>query len=105
MGRMTKFLHQQVTLERVAMGEDGKPKLDLYGQYTYEPALVVKCRKEPAKQIVSTSTGLNAVSTTRYFLDETSSISVGDRLDGHNVLEVREYWGNVGQLEGFEVYI
>lgn len=105
MSRITKFLKQKCTYEKLQRGEDGKVLLDMYGEPLYEAPVVIKCRRETTIQDVQTNTGAILKSTTRYFTDEKHSIKANDKLDGKTVLKVQEYINQFGKPEGFESYV
>ena len=105
MSRMTKYLKQKCTYEKLKRDKDGKVLLDKYGDPLYEAPVAIKCRRETTIQDVQTSTGAILKSSTRYFTDDKQSINAGDKLDGNAVLKVQEYVNQFGVAEGFESYV
>ena len=105
MSRMTKYLKQKCTYEKLKRDEDGKVLLDKFGEPQYESPKVIKCRRETTIQDVQTNTGAILKSTTRYFTDDKHSIQANDKLDGNTVLKVQEYTNQFGIAEGYESYV
>ena len=105
MSRMTKYLKQKCTYEKLKRDASGKAILDKYGEPQYEAPVVVLCRKETTIQEVQTNTGAILKSSTRYFTDGSHTIQVNDRLEGANVLKVQQYVNQFGVTEGFESYV
>lgn len=105
MSRMTKFLKQTCTYEKLKRDTNGKVLLDKYGEPLYESPVVIKCRRETNIQDVQTNTGAILKSSTRYFTDDKQSIQANDKLDGKAILKVQEYTNQFGVAEGFESYV
>jgi hypothetical protein len=105
MSRITKYLKQKCTYEKLKRGTDGKVLLDKFGEPQYEPPIVIKCRRETTIQDVQTNTGAILKSSTRYFTDDTHMIQANDKLDGKVVLKNQEYTNQFGKAEGFESYV
>lgn len=105
MSRMTKFLKQTCSFERVQRDDAGAAVLDMYGEPQYESPIQIRCRREKLVKDVQTSTGAVLRSTTRYFVDESQSIEVDDRFDGKAILSVEEYINQLGTTEGYECYV
>ena len=105
MSRMTKYLKQKCTYEKLKRDENGKVLLDKFGDPLYEAPEVIKCRRETTIEEVQTNTGAVLKSTTRYFTDDRHSIQANDKLDGKAVLKVQEYTNQFGVAEGFESYV
>lgn len=105
MSRMTKYLKQQCVLEPVDRDLEGQPRLDKYGEPEYDPAIVIKCRREGYVRDVQTNTGAVLRSNTRYFFDASVPIYIGDKLDGKPALAVEEYTNHLGKVEGYECYV
>lgn len=105
LSRLTKYLKQSSTLEKVSTTPDGQPVMDAYGNYTYESPIMVPCRKESAMVSASTAYGKFVNHQSVYYFDETVSIHVNDKLDGHVVLQVYPYTGGEGELVGLEVHV
>lgn len=105
MSRMTKYLKQKCTYEKLKRREDGEVELDIYGDPQYTDPVTIKCRRETTVQDVQTNTGAILKSTTRYFTDDKQSIQADDKLDGKAVLKVQEYINQFGVVEGFESYV
>lgn len=105
MSRMTKYLKQKCTYEKLRFDENGKVLLDKYGEPQYESPVIIKCRRETTVQDVQTNTGAILKSSTRYFTDDNHSIHADDKLDGKAVLKVQEYVNQFGVAEGFESYV
>ena len=105
MSRMSKYLKQKCTYEKLKRDENGKILLDKFGDPLYEVPKVIKCRRETTVEEVQTNTGAILKSTTRYFTDDAQSIQANDKLDGKAVLKVQEYTNQFGVAEGFESYV
>lgn len=104
MSRMTKFLKQRCSLERYIL-EDGKPKLNMFGELQYLPPISVKCRHEMSHKDIQTGNGSIVRATSVYYLDESVPILADYRLDGHVVISAISYVNAVGGIEGYEVYV
>ena len=91
MSRMSKYLKQECTYEKLKLNEDGKILLDKFGEPQHDTPIVIKCRRETTIQDIQTSTGAILKSSTRYFTDDKQFIRAGDKLDGKTVLKVQEY--------------
>ena len=105
MSRMTKYLKQKCTYEKLKRDNNGKALLDKFGEPQYESSVTIKCRCETTIQEVQTNTGAILKSTTRYFTDDKQSVRANDKLDGRPVLKVQEYINQFGVAEGFESYV
>ena len=105
MSRMSKYLKQECTYEKLKLNEDGKIILDKFGEPQHDTPIVIKCRRETTIQDIQTSTGAILKSSTRYFTDDKQFIQAGDKLDGKTVLKVQEYINQFGIAEGFESYV
>lgn len=104
MSRMTKFLRQRCTVERYVV-ENGQPKLNMFGELQYQPPVTLKCRCEASHKDVQTANGSVIRATTVYYLDDTTPIMAGYRVDGHVVVSVTGYVNSQGLVEGYEVYV
>ena len=105
MSRMTKYLKQKCTYEKLKRDDSGKILFDKFGEPQHEAPVVEKCRRETTIQDIQTSTGAIMKSSTRYFTDDKQVIQAGDKLDGKTVLKVQEYINQFGVAEGFESYV
>ncbi len=105
MSRITKYLKQKCTYEKLKRDKEGKIVIDKYGEPQYEAPIVIKCRREDLTQDVQTNTGAILKSGTRYFTDEKNTIQANDKLDGKTVLKVLEYTNQFGSAEGYESYV
>lgn len=105
MSRMTKYLKQKCSYEKLKRDENGKALLDRYGEPQYEASIIIKCRCETTVQDVQTNTGAILKSSTCYFTDEKHPIQAADKLDGKPVLKVQEYINQFGNVEGYESYV
>lgn len=105
MSRMTKYLRQKCTYEKLQRGVDGSILLDKFGEPQYEAAEEIKCRREAYVQEVQTNTGAILKSVTRYFTDDRQTIQANDKLDGKPVVKVLECVNQFGTSEGFESYV
>ena len=105
MSRITKYLKQKCTYEKLKRTEDGKILLDKFGEPQHEAPEIIKCRREDNVQDVQTSTGAILKCSTRYFTDDKHTIQAGDKLDGKAVLKVLGYTNQFGNTEGFESYV
>ena len=105
MSRITKYLRQKCSYEKIKRDEKGNVMLDKFGEPLYEASETIQCRREITVQDVQTNTGAILKSTTRYFTDEKHIIGAGDKLDGKTVLKVLDYIDSFGSLEGYESYV
>ena len=105
MSRITKYLRQKCSYEKLKRDKSGKSLLDKFGEPQYEAAEIIKCRREETIQDVQTSTGAILKSSTRYLTDEKHPVAANDRLDGKIVLKVQEYVNQFGAIEGYESYV
>lgn len=106
MSRMTKFLKQQTTLQLMQRTSKGEPQLNEYGEPLYQSRVtVIKCRKEISTQDVITTVGAAKKSATTFYLDNTTPVTIGDKLEGKPVLTVQEYINAQGLCEGYEVMV
>ena len=103
MGRLTKYLKQTAVIELHRRNEDGKPKLDAYGQPEFDAPIRVRCRVEPYQARATTSYGMSVLYTNTYYIDETIKVRNGDRIDGHEVQSVEAYVDGSGKLIGYRV--
>lgn len=104
MSRITKYLKQKCTYEKLVRDSKGNAVLDKYGEPSYEAPITIKCRRETLIHDVLTNTGSILKSSTRYFTDVEPDIQANDKLDGKPVLKVQEYINQYGVAEGFESY-
>lgn len=102
MSRMSKYLKQKCTYEKMLLDKDGEPLLDKFGEPQYEESVTIRCRREITVKDVQTNTGAILQSTTLYYTDDRQFIQAGDKLDGRTVIVVREYTNQFGTVEGFE---
>lgn len=106
MSKMTKFLKQKTTLQLMQRTKEGEPVLNEYGEPLYQSRItVIKCRKEISTQDVITTVGAAKKSATIFYLDNTNSIAIGDKLEGKPILTVQEYINSQGLCEGYEVMV
>lgn len=106
MSKMTKFLKQKTTLQLMQRTKDGEPVLNEYGEPLYQSRITtIKCRKEVSTQDVITTVGSAKKSATVFYLDNTDSVSIGDKLEGKPILTVQEYINSQGLCEGYEVMV
>lgn len=105
MSRMTKYLHQKCSYEKIKVDDAGRPLLDKYGEPQYDPPVLVRCRRETYVQDVETNTGAVLKCATRYLTDDSQSIKINDKLDNRTVISVQEYVDQFGRVEGFECYV
>ena len=104
MSRMTKFLRQTCVVERY-VEENGKPKLNMFGEVQYLDPVVLKCRHEQSHKDVQTSNGSIVRSTSVFYLDEAVEIKADYRINGDVVLSVISYVNAAGKVEGYEVLV
>lgn len=104
MSRMTKFLRQKCQLEKL-IEEKGQPKLNDFGEFQYEPPVVLNCRHETSHKDVQTANGSIVRSTSVYYVDESHPIKADYRIDGKVVISVMGYVNALGNIEGYEVYV
>jgi hypothetical protein len=105
MSRITKYLKQSCTYEKLKLNRNGTVALDKFGEPQYEAPVIIKCRREVTVQDVQTNTGAILKSSTRYFTDDKHAIRVDDKLDGRPVLKMQEYTNQFGVAEGYESYV
>lgn len=105
MSRMTKYLKQKCSYQKLKLDANGKVLLDKYGEPQYEAPVIIPCRCEKVIQEVQTNTGAILKSSTRFFTDDKHSIQANDKLDNKTVLKVQEYVNQFGVVEGFESYV
>lgn len=105
MSRMSKYLNQQAKLEIVKKDELGQPIKDAYGKYSYDNAIMVKCRREVTKSVASSGTGLYIAYSYTYYVDDSIKVSEGDKIDGYEIQRVAEYVDGAGILVGYEVHV
>lgn len=105
MSRMTKYLRQQCQYEALSVDENGQPSLNQYGEAEFEAPETLKCRRERSVKDVQTTDGSIVRSTIVYYIDETTTLNVGDKLDGRAILNLTEYTGSTGKPEGWMAYV
>lgn len=105
MSRVTKYLRQKCTYEKLKRDTSGNALLDKFGDPQYESPVVIPCRREQLIQEVQTNTGAILKSTTRYITDDRYSIQANDKLDCNCVLKTQEYVNQFGRVEGYESYV
>lgn len=105
MSRMTKYLKQTATIQRMLLDSNGNAKLDMYGEPMYGTPIKLKCRRERVLKDVLTPSGAVKRSSTCYYLDSQSSISFGDLIDGKSILDFEEYTNEYGKTEGYMVIV
>ena len=105
MSRMTKFLRQSCAVEAYQVDSSGQPKHNQFGEILYEEPVTCRCRHEIAFQDVQVTNGSIVKSASRYYLDGSLEIKADYRIDGRAVLTVTSYVNQLGQVEGYEVYV
>lgn len=105
MSRMTKYLKQTCTLQRMLIDENGEATLNIYGEPAFQPAITIKCRRERSFKDVLTVTGAMKQSAITYYLDEAQPIQLGDLVDGKPVIDFEEYTNENGKTEGYMVVV
>lgn len=105
MGRMTKYLHQTCSIETAVRDSSDQVVSDLYGASTFNKALTVRCRREHITKDVLTANGSVVKSATRYYLDESVNVRIGDKIDGLPVYQVSDFIDERGISEGVECYV
>ena len=103
MGSMLRHLNQTATWCSAQVDGQGNPVLNLYGDPVYAEAQTIRCRRERVLKDVLTSTGAIVRSTTRYFIDSSVTVKLGDLLDGAQVLDFADYIDRRGVCQGYEV--
>lgn len=105
MSRITKFLNQKCQHSKAIRDASGRPILNRYGEVQLGIPITRKCRKERITKDIQTSNGSIVRSTSVYYFDESTNVTVDDNLDGDVVLSVSEYRNIMGVLEGYECYV
>lgn len=105
MSRLTKFLRQTCSVEKLKVNEDGSAVFDKYGNPEYEEAVTTRCRMEPSSELVQDSTGHMVRSTATYYVDNSVTLSVGDRINGKPIIKVDAYVVACGATIGWEAYV
>lgn len=105
MSRMTKFLKQTCTIERMVLDENGEAVLNIYGEPTYQAPIKVKCRRERSFKDVLTVTGAMKRSAITYYIDEVEPVQLGDLVDGKPIVDFEEYTNEYGKTEGYMVVV
>ena len=105
MSRMTKYLKQTCTLQRVVRDSAGRAVLDKYGEVSYTSPRTVVCRRERYVKDILTTNGRLIKSSSRYYIDVDYQIRADDLLDGNPVVALEEYTNEQGECEGFELYV
>lgn len=99
---MRAYLRQVVDVERMAVGVDGQPVLDLHGTPTYEAPEKVRVRHENEYRETKDDNG--TIQTTHHVFFCTQRLRVGDKIGGVTVKRVVEYTDGGGKVVGFEYY-
>lgn len=105
MSALTKFLRQTCTLMSAQLDNNGAPILDKYGEPVFATPVVVKCRCEHTTKDVLTPTGSVLKSASRYFVDNSATVRLGDKVDGKAVIQVSDFIGATGMSEGWMFYV
>lgn len=105
MSRITKYLKQKCTYEKLKRDTSGNVLLDKFGEPQYEAPIIIPCRCEKLIQEIQTNTGAILKSTTRYLTDDKHQIQANDKLDCRCVLKTQEFINQFGKAEGFESYV
>ena len=105
MGSMLRHLNQTAVWKSAQVDGEGNPLLNLYGDPQYGEAQTIRCRREHVLKDVLTSTGAIVKSTTRYFIDSSTVVKVGDLLDGSQVIDFADYIDRRGVCQGYEVLV
>lgn len=105
MSRVTKYLRQKCSYEKLKRDNNGNAVLDKFGDPQYESPETIKCRRELTIEEIQTSTGATLKSSERFFTDGKHTIQANDKLNGKPVLKVQEYINQFGVAEGYESYV
>lgn len=105
MSALTRYLKQKATIESFISDKDGTPVLDAYGQPTFKRGTVHRCRREHKSSVNTTGYGQFDNVHSTYYFDESVTVRVGDRVDGHLVQDVYEYVNGDGVIIGYEVIV
>ena len=106
MSVMRKYLHQRCTHERLCIDwYTQEPVMNEYGELVYSSPVELFCRKESVVKEVETPNGAVLRSNTRYYLPPSVSLTVGDLIDGKQILSLESYIGRMGLHEGWVVYV
>lgn len=96
---MTPYLNQTALYQTLASTE-----VDQYGNAKYNPAVVVRCRRELTETEIKDKAGKVQLSTYTYFFDTSITPAIGEKVDGRLILAVEEYVVGIGTSLGWEVY-
>lgn len=105
MSLMTKFLKQKCKFTQCQRNEAGEPIRDEYGEPMFMEPINLSCRCERITKDVLTTNGSVIKSTSRYFLDTSYDVQVGDLLDGRPISSVSDFINAQGVSEGYECYV
>lgn len=106
MSAVTKYLNQKTTLQLGRRAPDGSIMLDEYGEPLYEDRVrSIRCRKEISTEDVLTSTGAVQKSTTTFYVDNTVSVALGDKMEGKVILMIEDFIDFTGHSIGYKIQV
>ena len=105
MSRLTKFLRQKCAYESAQRNAKGTTQTNDYGEILYDAPVALRCRCEKLVMDIQTSSGAIVKTSSRYFLDDQVAVFADDRIDGHVILNVRDFTNQFGKCEGYECYV
>lgn len=98
--RISKYLHQKVSVQKKRKEPTGEDSVDVYGNFVYEKPQEVPAAIQKKTQLVQNTHGDYVKVTTSVFLD--TLIEEGDKIDNsivEAVLTISEPWGDVAGYE------
>ncbi len=95
-GRLDGYLFQRALWQR-------KIGRDEYAKPLFAPAVDIRARKQPCIRLVKNSMGAEVVCSLAVYCAE--DVKPGDRIDGAEVINVREYVDGRGCREGTRAHL
>lgn len=105
MNKITKYLNQKAFFESLKTYKNNKPELNIYGEPVYLQGLYIKCRREEYIKDIQTSTGSIVRSSTAYYLDDSVSIKINDKIDGKLILVFEDFVDRDGRILGYKAIV
>lgn len=94
MTTIKRFLKQSCSWEKRS------PKPDAFGNWTYDPPITLRCRKTTKAKQVNNQKERTYVDVSVYWTEE--EISIGDRLDGEEIMARKNIVGFAGEVVYWE---